>query len=272
MNETVDQLNETVEQRPRWLLGVEVVLVLGVSLGRSAVYAILSLIDKATQGTPLNEQTTTLNTSQTPDRPWLDLAYQLAGNLLPLVPVALAFYLLAVYVGPRVWDLRRGRTGGWAMGFDLTRRRFDLGWGFVIAAGIGVPGLLFYLAARDLGFNTQVQPANLAENWWTIPVYVLNAAMNGIVEEVLVVGYLFIRLRQLGWSTVAVLFTSALVRGSYHLYQGVGAFFGNVVMGLAFGLIWLRWKRVGPLVVAHTLIDIVAFVGSALLAGSVSWL
>ncbi len=75
---------------PRWLLGVEVVLVLGgVSLGRSAVYAILSLIDKATQGgTPLNEQTTTLNTSQTPDRPWLDLAYQLAGNLLPLVPVA----------------------------------------------------------------------------------------------------------------------------------------------------------------------------------------
>ncbi len=79
----------------------------------------------------------------------------------------------------------------------------------MIAAGIGVPGLLFYLAARDLGFNTQVQPANLAENWWTIPVYVLNAAMNGIVEEVLVVGYLFIRLRQLGWSTVAVLFTSA---------------------------------------------------------------
>lgn len=265
-------MSEPPLERPRWLLGLEIVLVFGVSLGRSAVYSILSLIDKATRGTLLNEQTTTINTSQTPDRPWLDLAYQLAGIILPLLPVALAFYLLAVYVGPRVWELRRGRTGGWAMGFDLTRRRFDVGWGFVIAAGIGIPGLAFYLLARDLGFNTQVQPANLAENWWTVPVYVLAAAMNGILEEVLVVGYLFIRLRQLNWSTGAILLTSALLRGSYHLYQGFGGFIGNAVMGVAFGLLWLRWKRVGPLVVAHTLLDIVAFVGYALVAGHVSWL
>ena len=43
-------------------------------------------------------------------------------------------------------------------------------------------------------------------------------------------------------------------------------------MGLLFGKLYQRWGRVGPLVVAHSLIDIVAFVGYALLAGKVSWL
>ena len=62
------------------------------------------------------------------------------------------------------------------------------------------------------------------------------------------------------------------MRGSYHFYQGVGGFAGNAVMGLLFGKLYQRWGRVGPLVVAHSLIDIVAFVGYALLAGKVSWL
>ena len=55
-----------------------------------------------------------------------------------------------------------------------------------------------------------------------------------------------------------------MIRGSYHLYQGFGGFVGNMIMGVIFGLIYLRWKRVGPLVVAHTMLDVVAFVGYAL--------
>ena len=57
--------------RPR----TEILLILGVSLGQSAIYSILSIIEKSTRGTPLNEQTTTINNSVTPDRSWLDLAY-----------------------------------------------------------------------------------------------------------------------------------------------------------------------------------------------------
>jgi len=41
---------------------------------------------------------------------------------------------------------------------------------------------------------------------------------------------------------------------------------------LIFGLIYVRWRRVGPLIVAHTLLDITAFVGYALVAPHVSWL
>lgn len=252
---------------------VELLLVLGVSLGESAVYALLRIIERLTRpDQPLNRQSASTNASVVPDRPWLDLAYQLANIVLPLVPVALALYLLSLWVGPRFapWD-RYGRGSG-RLGFDLRRPLFDGGWGLAIAAGIGIPGLFFYLGARELGVNVDVRPGNLAENWWTVPVYVLAAAMNGILEEVLMIGYASVRLRQAGWSWWAVLTASALVRGSYHLYQGFGGFAGNVLMGLLFGLLFLRLRRVGPLVVAHTLIDVAAFVGYAYLHGRVTWL
>ena len=108
--------------------GVEILLVLGVSLGQSAVYSILSIIEKLTREVPLNQQTTSMNTSATPDRPWLDLAYQVAGITFPLVPALLALYLLSLS-GDRA-----------AIGFDLRRPRFDLTRGLGLAAVIGIPG------------------------------------------------------------------------------------------------------------------------------------
>ena len=86
------------------------------------------------------------------------------------------------------------------------------------------------------------------------------------------IGYLFVRLTQLGWRVPLIIVVSALVRGSYHLYQGFGGFVGNLIMGVIFALIYLRWRRVGPLVVAHTLLDVAAFVGYALVAPYVDWL
>jgi membrane protease YdiL (CAAX protease family) len=94
----------------------------------------------------------------------------------------------------------------------------------------------------------------------------------GLYLEVLVVGYLITRLRQLGLGENASLLVSSVLRGSYHLYQGFGGFLGNVVMGLVFGRVWQRTNRLWPLVLAHFLIDFVAFVGYAILRGRVSWL
>lgn len=257
--------------RPRF--GLEILLVLGVSLGESAVYSVLRIIDRLTRPEPLAQQTTTMNSSATPDRPWLDLAFQLANILFPLVPVALALYLVALAAGPPAWRSDDPTRPSWRrVGFDLRRPGRDVGRGFLVAAGIGIPGLGFYLLARELGINTNVSPANLADNWWTVPVYVLAASMNGVLEEVLMLGYLFLRLRQIGWSWWLIVLTSAVVRGSYHLYQGFGGFLGNLIMGVAFGLLFARWKRVGPLVVAHTLLDVVAFVGYALVASRVPWI
>lgn len=232
---------------------------LGLSLGKSAVYSILSITEKLTRATPLNQQTTTINTSVTPDRSWLDLMYQLAGIAFPLVVVGLALYLLSM-------SGQRGRIG-----FDLRRPGFDLGRGFLAAAVIGVPGLAFYFAARELGFNTNVAPANLAENWWTIPALLGLAAMNGILEEVVMLGFFLARSSQLGWKPWQGIVVSALIRGTYHLYQGFGGFVGNIIMGLVFGWMYQRWGRVLPLVIAHTLLDVVSFIGYALLAPYTDW-
>ncbi|MCL2471661.1 MAG: CPBP family intramembrane metalloprotease domain-containing protein, partial [Propionibacteriaceae bacterium] len=95
----------TVEPTPgllpqaKRLITVEIIIVMAVSFGRSGVYSILSIIDKLTQGPPLSSQTTSLNQSVTPNRPWLDLAYQLYYFILPLAEAALAIYLLHVAYG-----------------------------------------------------------------------------------------------------------------------------------------------------------------------------
>ena len=101
---------------------------------------------------------------------------------------------------------------------------------------------------------------------------VLSAAHDGILEEILVIGYLLHRLDQLGWTPWKAIVFSAVLRGSYHLYQGLGGFLGNAAMGLIFGVLYRRWGRVTPMIIAHALIDAVAFVGYAALHGRVSWL
>ncbi|UQA96857.1 CPBP family intramembrane metalloprotease [Streptomyces halobius] len=246
----------------RRVLRSETLIVLALSLGASAVSAVISFIGSVTEPGGLKDQAATLNGSHAPGRPWLDLAWQLFGIATALVPVVLVAHLLM-----------RERAGGLrAVGFDRGRPGFDLGRGTALAAVIGGSGLLLYLGARAAGFNLTVVPEALPDVWWKIPVLIASAVQNAVLEEVIVVGYLLRRLGQLGWAPMAALAASALLRGSYHLYQGVGGFFGNMVMGVLFVLLYRRWGRVGPLVAAHALIDVVAFLGYALLAGRVGWL
>ena len=243
------------------LLGWEIVIVFGVSLGASALFAIIEFIGSLTAAKPLGKQQALLVGSLAPGRPWLDLALQLANVLTNLVPVALVFYLLA-----------RECAGPSAMGLDGRHPGQDAARGAVLAALIGGSGLGLYLAAFHLGFSLNVVPENLPAVWWRIPVLILDAAHNGIVEEVLVIGYLLRRLDQLHWTPARAVALSAVVRGSYHLYQGFGGFLGNATMGVIFAVLYRRWGRVSPLIIAHALIDSVAFVGYAALHGHVSWL
>jgi membrane protease YdiL (CAAX protease family) len=240
----------------------EALLVLGLSLGISAVYSVVDLIGKLTAARALSQQTTALNTSPAPGRPILALVYELLQVLVDVMPALLAVHLL-----------NRSSSGGVGplLGLDRRRWRFDLVSGFALALVIGIPGLLLYLGARALGINTIVSAANLTE-WWAGPVLVLLAAANGVLEEIVVVGYLITRLRETGWGVAAAVTFSALLRGTYHLYQGFGAFLGNAIMGVVFALFFLRTRRLWPLILAHTVLDVVAFLGYTLLHNHVSWL
>ena len=246
---------------PRRLIGWEIFVVFAVSLGASGLNALIELIGSLTAPQSLRQQQALLVGSLAPGRPLLDLVLQLVSVAEGLAPVALVFYLLA----------RSGESPS-DMGLDASQPGRDAAWGALIAAVIGGTGLALYLTAFHLGISLTVVPENLPAVWWRIPILILNAAQDGILEEVLVIGYLLRRLDQLGWTPWRAIVFSALLRGSYHLYQGFGGFLGNAVMGVIFGYLYRRWGRITPLVIAHTLIDSVAFVGYAALHGRVSWL
>lgn len=224
----------------------EVLVVLSLSLLASAVF---SLIDMFT--TPLRGGRAILYAPA-------PFAAQLAQIVFALAPVAL------------VWHLAR-RSGEGLEDFGLGTRtiRADLVWGVLLAAAVAAVGFGLYVGAVRLGVNRFVNPAPPAGHWWTWPILVLGAVQAGVLEEVVVVGYLVRRLGQIGWSAPAAVAASALLRGSYHLYQGWGGFVGNALMGLLFASLFVRWRRTWPLIAAHALIDLSAGAGFLLVHGRV---
>ncbi|OFT25026.1 CAAX protease [Brevibacterium sp. HMSC08F02] len=285
----------------RWR--AEVLLVAGVSLGQSAVYAVVRLADMLTRA-PLKDSTAGLNHSQS-TREVFDLVYQLLGIGFTLVPVALALYLMWLDGQGSVLErlgLGRGvgrggagpdagcgvdpdagrsagpdagcnaRGGGTASDGVLRDGARRAAWGdawravglFVL---IGAGTLVVYAAGRALGVTAQISTNNLNAAWWTVPVLLLQAVKNGVLEEVLLLGFFWDRLEKLRWSPWAIIVGLAVFRGSYHLYQGFGPFIGNVLMGLIFGWLYMRRRRVMPFVGAHFLLDAVGFLVPGILRG-----
>lgn len=234
----------------RGRLWAEILIVLGLSLGKAAAYAIVNLVDALTQPVALSQQTATLN-SPLSDRPTFDLIYQLMSIFFALVPVVLVCFLL--------WQRSRPHLS--RLGLDLARPGPDALGGLILAVIVGVGGIGVYLGGRALGISLDVVPTALDTYWWTAPVLVLSAVRAGLQEEVIVVGYLFARLDDLGWGKWRIIVATAVLRGSYHLYQGFGAFVGNFLMGMIFGWLYNRFGRLLPLIIAHALIDTAIFVG-----------
>jgi membrane protease YdiL (CAAX protease family) len=223
----------------------EVLVVLSLSVLASAAYAIVSLF----QG-PLKGVTVT-SADQNPL-----FANQLIGFVFGLAPVALVIHLL-----------HRDGEGAGSIGLAWNDGPRDLARGFALFAVVGSVGLAIYYAAVKLGVNRFVVPAPPDHHWWTWLAVVMTAAGAALLEEIVVLAYLVTRLKQLAWSTVAIVATSALLRGSYHLYQGWGGFLGNVLMGALFAVLFLNWRRAWPFVICHFLIDASAAAGWLLTHG-----
>ncbi|MGX9789049.1 CPBP family intramembrane glutamic endopeptidase [Mycobacterium sp. MMS18-G62] len=246
----------TVAQRRG--LRIEVFVVLAVTFGLSAYTALLNLAEAIILG--LAGQKIALNPRRSPID-LIDMGLNLAGVFQLLAWGSLGLYLL--------W---RSGFGPSQIGLGRLRWRSDVLGGIGLAALIGLPGLGLYVAARLLGLSVSVVPTELNDTWWRIPVLLAVAFANGWAEEVVVVAFLITRLRQLNVNPVAAVLASSILRGVYHLYQGYGAGLGNIAMGLVFGYVWLRTRRLWPLIIAHGLIDAVAFVGYVLAAEHLSWL
>lgn len=244
--------------RSRKALRTEVAIVLAVTFGLSAVTAVLQLTDSVLR--TLSKQHIEL----IPRRSYFDLI-DLGLNLTSVAQLV-AWGALGLYL---LW---RSGIGPSAVGLGPPRWRTDLLAGIGLAALIGLPGLGLYALSRTLGLSAAVEPSTLSDTWWRVPVLIAAAFANGWAEEIIVVAYLITRLRELGMGDGKAILCSSLLRGTYHLYQGFGAGLGNLAMGLVFGYAWRRTGRLWPLIVAHGLIDTVAFVGYTLARGHLGWL
>jgi len=240
---------------------VELIVVFLVTLGMSGLFSLVNLVDALLAPVPLASQTVSILVPQA-QASFLDLIKQLLTILRGFAWGTLGLYLL--------W--RSGVNLRDRLGLDFRKPLADVGVGIALAAIIGLPGLAFYLLAVQLGINLTVAPTTLNDVWWRLPVLILAAVENGFLEEVLVVGYLLTRLDQLKVPPAIAIGISAVLRGSYHLYQGFGGFLGNAVMGVVFAWWFRRTRRLWPLVIAHSLLDITVFVGYSVLSGVVSWL
>jgi membrane protease YdiL (CAAX protease family) len=224
---------------PRRSIIEEILVVLSLSLLASAVYAIISALEAPIRGVTV----ASVNQSAV-------LARQVAGIVFGVAPAWLVVYLV-----------RRSGEGLTSIGLSLDEPRRDLALGLLLFALVGLGGIGVYLGAVELGVNRFVVPVPPLGHWWTVPVLLLRAAEAALVEEIIVVAFFVTRLQQLRAGPAAAVGASALLRGTYHLYQGFGGFVGNLAMGLLFGAVFVRTRRAWPLVIAHFLLDVAAGVG-----------
>lgn len=260
MDTAVEQ-NTEATAKPRY--GLEVLAVLGVSLGISAIASILSYIrTELTVPGGIGHAVACVECPQVTVHRWLDLADQLLGILNGVVPPLLALLLLS----------RTPAGRGFGVGFDLRKPRLEAAQGIGFTALIGIPGLALVYVAHKVGVNASLEAVSYPDYWYRVPYLVLSAFQNGFSEEIIVVAFLLTRLRQMGWRNERALLASAVFRGTYHLYQGWGGFFGNAVMGLIFGWWFQRTRRVLPLVIAHFLLDAFSFIGYVYLHNRISWI
>ena len=150
------------------------------------------------------------------------------------------------------------RARGWPL-----RRRLGLEFSWKAAAA-GVPLFIMYLLLYWV-MATLVLIVFPAARLWAFSfthrapfvLMLLFLAINSIFEEITVTAYV---IEALGAQGAGLAITaSTLLRFSYHLYQGPLASLSIVPLGLLFGMMFWRWRNIWPLIVAHTIANVVFF-------------
>ena len=83
--------------------------------------------------------------------------------------------------------------------------------------------------------------------------------VNAIYEEVFVCGYIVSAMERARWRSWTAINVSVAVRVTYHLYQGIIGVVTIVPIGLVFALWYWRSRRLWPAIVAHGVIEFIAF-------------
>ena len=185
--------------------------------------------------------------------------FELLLIMLPLAAAGLVAYLLTV-PGPFGADAKAQGEGGLkALGLDKLNWRGDLALViavFVFCELIPIYGGSYVLHA--IGVHSVTPGTGHAPGYFVI-LDVVNGLTSGIVEEIVVLGFLVRRLEQLNLPSWAVVAIAVAVRGSYHLYYGWGVL-PILVWATVTVILYRRWRRLAPFIIVHMLWDSSLFV------------
>jgi len=223
---------------PARMLRFEVVTVVLVALLPSAVVSLYDFVKRVFgDRSPVR----TRITIGIPGHTAVDVVLQVALLAAETVAVLLVVYVLA-------------RSGESLRTIGLRRERWgrDLGLAIGLTLAALVVASITLVALGSLRLHVERTPGVGAAY---IPVALMHAVRAGLLEEIVVCGYLLHRLRQLGWTDGSALFVSVAVRGSYHLYGGIPLVALSILFGLAVGRIYQRTNRLTAIVLTHVLYD-----------------
>ncbi len=192
---------------------------------------------------------------------------QLTARDLCLLGVAL---LIVLSDGQRLRQLGLRRQG---VGRELAVGLLVLGGTYFVhfAAALPLSAIAFALGAGKaemaqrsgflrvlVGWAEQISP-------WQIPLFM---GFAGAFEEVVFRGLLVTRLRRVGGRWWLALLLAASLFGLGHLEEGTLAAFQTGILGLWFGLVFLRRKRLESVIVAHALFNTIMFAAMIAMAHS----
>ena len=126
------------------------------------------------------------------------------------------------------------------------------------------PCFLFGLTAIGIDLDTdyfdpiasEVLPRSRALAFATILV---TGIANGVTEELTMRAWLIPKLEKQMSSQFAALMISSWLFAICHLYQGRAGVAGTLAIGLIFGLYFLKFRRFGPLAIAHAAMDVIPY-------------
>jgi membrane protease YdiL (CAAX protease family) len=135
-----------------------------------------------------------------------------------------------------------------------------------LCRAIGVVLLIFVAAIATTGLLKSIGVPTISSaydgrsiRWAYLLPGIVGAARSGLLEEIIVVGYLLHRLSQLGWDDEHALWASVAVRASYHLYGGLTLVAFTVVFGVIMVQVYKRTGRLWVLILAHFVWDAALF-------------
>lgn len=181
--------------------------------------------------------------------------------MLQFLVVAPAQILLLLYIiGLRARENGSGGPGGVTAfaEFGIPRPRLkDLLYALPVFAGVfAALSLLSLIVSRlpsagrsafTTGFRWQLEDPRL------IPLVLLFCLVTGYREELFFRSYLLTRFRQLQLPGFIGIGLSTLLFAAGHVYQGVAGLTVALIQGLYFAILFVRFKNIHPLAVAHAL-------------------